>query len=126
MASTPGTPRELLTPAAANGLGWGGIGAGILASSCCILPLALVSFGIGGAWVGKLTALAPFQPYFLAAAALMIGSGLWRAYRKQEVCLPDSICANPSATRSTKTLLWIGAFVAASALGVDILAPYFI
>lgn len=40
----------------------------IAASSCCVLPLLFVSVGISGAWIGSLTALAPYQPIFLAVA----------------------------------------------------------
>lgn len=97
----------------------GGLATGLLAASCCILPLALVTAGIGGSWVARLTALAPYQPFFLGAAALMIGYGLWRAYRKPQVCVPGSLCVNPAAGRATKTILWIGAFIAASAFGVS-------
>ena len=34
-------------------------------SSCCILPLALFSLGVTGAWIGNLTALYPYKLYFL-------------------------------------------------------------
>jgi MerT mercuric transport protein len=43
----------------------GGILGAIAASSCCIAPLVLFSLGISGAWIGNLTALAPYQPYFI-------------------------------------------------------------
>ncbi len=36
----------------------------LLASSCCIVPLAFVTLGIGGAWMSNLTALEPYKPYF--------------------------------------------------------------
>ena len=45
----------------------GGILGAIAASACCIAPLALFSLGVSGAWIGNLTALAPYQPYFIAA-----------------------------------------------------------
>jgi mercuric ion transport protein len=115
-----------LKAGAIQALGWSGLVAGALASSCCILPLALVSLGIGGVWVGKLTALAPYQPAFLAAAALLIGMGLWRAYKKPVVCLPGSLCERPAATRTTKILLWIGALLGASAASFSLVVPYFL
>src|SRR6266481_210174 len=43
----------------------GGVIGAIAASSCCILPLVLFTLGISGAWIGNLTALAPYQPIFL-------------------------------------------------------------
>ena len=44
----------------------GGILGALAASSCCIVPLILFSLGIGGAWIGNLTALAPYKPIFVA------------------------------------------------------------
>ena len=40
-----------------------GMLAALAASSCCILPLALFSIGVSGAWIGNFTRLAPYQPY---------------------------------------------------------------
>ena len=47
----------------------GGILGALAASSCCIVPLILFSLGIGGAWIGNLTALAPYKPLFVAGTA---------------------------------------------------------
>ena len=38
----------------------GGMLGALAASSCCILPLALFTLGISGAWIANLTALAPY------------------------------------------------------------------
>lgn len=59
--------------------GWfatGGLIGAILASSCCIVPLVLVTIGVSGAWIGTLTALEPYKPLF--AGATLIFSG-WRS-----------------------------------------------
>jgi mercuric ion transport protein len=42
----------------------GGLLGALAASSCCIVPLALFTLGVGGAWIGNLAALEPYQPYF--------------------------------------------------------------
>jgi mercuric ion transport protein len=49
-----------------------GIGS-VLASSCCLLPLVLVSIGLTGAWMGRLRALQPFSPILvgISLAALL-------------------------------------------------------
>src|SRR6185312_8587999 len=47
----------------------GGIVGALAASSCCIVPLILFSLGISGAWIGNLTALAPWKPLFVVATA---------------------------------------------------------
>src|SRR5258706_274584 len=53
---------------------WGGMAGAIAASACCILPLALFGAGVSGAWIGNFTQLSPWQPYFIAATLLCLGS----------------------------------------------------
>ncbi len=43
----------------------GGVAA-ILASTCCLGPLVLVALGLSGAWIGNLTLLEPYRPFFIA------------------------------------------------------------
>jgi mercuric ion transport protein len=50
-----------------------GVLGAIAASSCCVLPLLFVSLGVSGAWIGNLTALAPYQPYILALTVAVLG-----------------------------------------------------
>jgi len=38
----------------------------LLASTCCLGPLVLVALGFSGAWIGNLTVLEPYRPYFMA------------------------------------------------------------
>jgi mercuric ion transport protein len=104
----------------------GGLAAGLLASACCILPLALALAGVSGAWIGNLTALSPYQPYFIGFAAASIGLGFWRLRRSQAACLPGSLCASPAYRRSIQLILWSAGLLVASAAAVDVLAPLFI
>lgn len=39
----------------------GSVLAALAASSCCLLPVILFTLGAGGAWIGTLVRLAPFQ-----------------------------------------------------------------
>ena len=71
----------------------GGLVAAIGASSCCVLPLVLFALGISGAWIGNLTALAPYQPIFIGAAAGLLALGYRQAYRRQRTCASDASCA---------------------------------
>jgi mercuric ion transport protein len=59
----------------------GGLVAALAASSCCILPLVLFGLGVSGAWIGNLTRLAPYQPYFVVATIACLGYGYWLVYR---------------------------------------------
>ena len=112
--SNPTTSRGALS------LALGGLSAGLLASACCILPLAFAVAGISGAWIARLTALAPYQPYFLVLAAVSIGLGFWRQRRSEAACLPGSLCASPVYRLSTRWILLAASLIAASAAAVDV------
>jgi hypothetical protein len=62
-------------PRAQTVMAMGGILGALAASSCCILPLTLFSLGISGAWMANFTRLAPYQPYFIAATLVVLGTG---------------------------------------------------
>lgn len=109
--------------------GWlatGGVLGAILASSCCIVPLALISLGVSGAWIGSLTALEPYKPIFIGVSAIFIAVGFWHVYfKKPEPCEDGSICTRPETSRMTKAALWIAAFLVLLALTIDYWAPLF-
>ena len=52
-------------------LALGGLAA-ILASTCCLGPLVLVLLGVSGAWIGNLTRLELYRPFFLGAALIAL------------------------------------------------------
>lgn len=101
----------------------GGLVGALAASSCCILPLVLFSLGIGGAWIGRLTALAPFQPIFVAVTLACLGYGFWLVYRKRAPCTRSDACARPLPNRIVKLGLWITSVIVAAALAFPLVAP---
>jgi mercuric ion transport protein len=104
----------------------GGILAALVASSCCVAPLALVTLGVSGAWIGNLTALEPYKPYFLGVTALLLAAGFWHVYiRPKKACEEGSYCARPSSSRITKSVLWIATFLALLSATVNFWAPLF-
>lgn len=104
----------------------GGIFGAALASSCCVLPLVLVSFGLSGAWIGRLTAFEPYKPIFIAVTALFLAAGFRHVYfRKPAPCAEGSYCARPSSGVITKAALWIATIVVALSFTVDYWAPLF-
>ena len=104
----------------------GGVLGAILASSCCIVPLLFVGLGIGGAWLGNLTALEPYKPYFVAGTLVFLGLGYWRVYGKPaSVCKPDAYCANPVSSRVTRIALWFASALVLLAMTVSYWAPLF-
>src|ERR1700730_5253227 len=79
----------------------GGVLGALAASACCIVPLALFGLGVSGAWIGNLTQLAPYQPYFIAATAACLGAGYWLRYRaRKAVCATGESCARPLPNRA--------------------------
>jgi mercuric ion transport protein len=102
----------------------GGLLGALAASSCCILPVVLFSLGIGGAWIGNFTQLAPYQPYFLAATALFLGTGYWLVHRaSKRACIDGEACARPVPSRLVKIVLVAATVLVVAALGFDVLAP---
>lgn len=102
----------------------GGLIGALAASSCCILPLALFSAGIGGAWIGNLTALAPYQPYFIAATLGFLGAGFYLVYvRPRRACAVGTACARPLPRRIVKISLWTATALAAAAVAFPYVAP---
>ena len=102
----------------------GGVLGAIAASSCCILPLALFSLGVGGAWIGNLTALAPYQPIFVAITFGFLGYGYWLVYRKPKTaCVDGSACARPLRGRIVKLALWLATALVAAAIAFPYVAP---
>ncbi len=104
----------------------GSVIAAVLASSCCIVPLVLVTLGASGAWIGNLSALEPFKPIFATATFGFLGIGYWQVYRKPKVeCEEGSYCATPASSRVTKSALWIANLLVLLALSIDFWAPLF-
>lgn len=91
---------------AARLLSVGGIAAALGAASCCVIPFALFTLGVSGAWIANLTALEPYQPLFAAVALGFIGLGAWRLRRKAQVACADGYCGTPRADRIARIGLW--------------------
>lgn len=121
-------PKGEAAPRASQGLlAAGGIVAALGASSCCILPLVLFGVGASGAWIGNLTALAPYQPLFVAIAVAFLTFGFWRVYRQPKAaCTDGSSCASPGSSRVAKIGLWTAAVLVLAAVTFPYTAPLLI
>lgn len=97
--------------------------AALAASSCCLLPVILFTLGAGGAWIGTLVRLAPFQPYFIAAAVVCLGAGYWMVYRSHVGCAVRGSCGAPVGDRVIKSVLGLVTGLVALAIGFDLIAP---
>ena len=94
------------------------------ASSCCILPLALFSLGIGGAWIGQLAALSPYQPYFILITLGFLGYGYWLVYWKPvPACSSGQVCARPLSKTVVRYCLWLATALVLLAFAWPVLVP---
>jgi mercuric ion transport protein len=101
----------------------GGVLGSLAAMSCCIMPLVLFTLGIGGAWIGNLTALAPYQPIFVGITLAFLATGYYLVYRKPRVaCAEGEACARPLPRRGVKLALWAATALVASALAFPYVA----
>ena len=103
----------------------GGLLGALAASSCCILPVALFSLGISGAWIGNFTQLAPYKPIFVVATLVFLGAGYWLVHRSSELaCADGEACARPLPNRLVKIVLATATVLVIAAFAFDYVAPY--
>lgn len=102
----------------------GGLAA-LLASTCCLGPLVLVTLGFSGAWIGNLTALEPYRPLFIGAALVALFFAWRRIFRPLPACEPGEVCAMPQVRTTYKFIFWIVAALVLVALGFPYIMPWF-
>lgn len=111
-------------PAVKRALAAGGVAA-ILASTCCLGPLVLLTLGFSGAWIGNLTKLEPYRPVFIGAALVALYFAYRRIYRPAAECEPGEVCALPQVNIAYKVIFWSVAVLALIALAFPYIAPLF-
>lgn len=102
----------------------GGLAA-VLASTCCLGPLVLITLGFSGAWIGNLSALEPWRPLFIGAALAALALAYRRLWRPAAACAPGETCAIPRVRRLYKLLFGVVVLLAGIALGFPYIAPRF-
>lgn len=107
----------------------GSLIAGVLtaigASVCCVGPLVLLALGIGGSWVGSLTVMEPYRPFFIGLTLLFLGLAFRKLYRVPQVCMPGTPCADLRMLQRQRLTFWIVAVLLLGLLAVPWLAPLF-
>lgn len=119
-----GKPPAQGVPNSASPVLGAAIFAALVASLCCVAPLALVLIGVSGVWIGQLAAFEQYQPIFLAAAALALFMA-WRKLWRAPVCEDGRACAAPEGKRTQKFVFVLGVFLLALVLGFPLVAPLF-
>ena len=82
---------------------------------CCIGPWAVVLFGVSGAVT--MARWAPFRPYIIGVAAVMLAWAFWRVYKPQAVCEDGTCPATPSPW--LKLMVWVAALMIVLAFFAD-------
>ena len=111
----------MLKPAPENAAVAAGAVSALGASTCCVLPFALVSMGFGGTWVARLRALEQFQWIFIGLAAAAFGYAFYRLYLRPAPCGPELACT-PAMRRHQRVAFWV-TLVSAKAV---LLAPFYV
>ena len=99
--------------------------AGVLASTCCLGPLVLVALGLSGAWIGNLTLLEPYRPFFIAGAFVALFLAGRRIFWPAQTCQPGELCAVPRTRRLYKTVFGIVSVLVLLALVFPYVAKFF-
>lgn len=85
----------------------GAIGAGIVASACCTVPVALVSAGIGGSFIASFRAMEPYRPFFVVVAVTALALVAVKEYRRSKEV--DCDCEEEDAMSETRRRTILGA-----------------
>lgn len=107
-------------PAAENASIAAGMLAALGASTCCVLPLVLVSVGLGGAWIAQLRDMERYFPVFVGIAIAAFAYAFYRLYLRPVACAPGDACAVPITRRRQRVAFWV-TLIGAKAL---IASPY--
>jgi mercuric ion transport protein len=99
-------PKQIAGTTGLRALAAAGLAA-LLASTCCLGPLVLITLGFSGAWISKLTVLEPYQPIFIGAALAALFYAGKRIWRPAAQCAPGEVCALPQVKRAYQ-LLFVG------------------
>lgn len=112
-------------PAAGRGALYAGAVAAILASTCCLGPLVLLMLGVSGAWIGNLTALEPYRPFFIVAAVVALFFAYRQIFRLAAACKPGEVCAVPQVRTTYKAFFGLVAALILIAVSFPFVAPLF-
>jgi mercuric ion transport protein len=99
--------------------------AAIIASTCCLGPLILLSLGFSGAWIGNLTVLEPYRPLFIVAALAALFFAWRRIFRPSSACKPGEVCAIPQVQTTYKLIFWLVVVLVVVALAFPYVVPFF-
>ena len=107
---------------------WAAAG-GVLAAlgvcaACCLLPFALLSVGIAGAWVSGLNAFAAYKWPLIGLAVLLLAYGYYAAYIKpRRICASGVACEVCGSSRAVRVGLWIAMILTIGGIVFEYIEP---
>ena len=124
-AQVSGFEDEKSTDRKAWATTWAALLGALAMTSCCILPLVLVSLGVTGVFIAQLGALYEYKWITFTLSAGFLAYGFWKAYRPipAEACA-DGTCARPMNRTLMRSILWLAAVIVAIAMIFPYLTPY--
>lgn len=129
MSQTTTNPQADTDPGSRDRTAWAMTWAALLGAlamtSCCILPLALVSVGVTGVFIAQLGVLYQYKWITFALSAAFLAYGFYKAYKPvpAENCA-DGTCTRPINRTLMRTILWVATFIVAVAMLFPYLTPY--
>jgi mercuric ion transport protein len=92
----------------------GAVVSAIVASLCCIGPVAVALIGAGS--IGAFAVFVSYRPYLIGLTAILLGLAFYLTYRRREVLCEDGTCKLESAGKWNKLTVWFAAVLAAGAI----------
>ena len=105
---------------------WASALAAIIGSLCCVAPLVLITLGISGAWISRLTALEPYRPIFIGVMGVFLILAFRQLYIVPARCAPGEACENPRLQQRQRQIFWIVVIALAALIAFPWYAPLFI
>ena len=84
----------------------GGLLAGIGASACCVGPFLLLSLGIGGSWIGNLTAMTAYRPYLAVLTLVFLALAFRKLYLVPQSCAVGTTRKLPYPLKKQRIIFW--------------------
>ena len=85
----------------------------------------LVALGFSGAWIGNLTILEPYRPFFIGTALVAMVFAYRSIYRPAQTCEPGEVCAIPQVRSTYNLIFWVVILLILVALGFPYILPLF-
>lgn len=97
--------------------------AAIGASVCCVVPFALLSLGISGAWISDLTSLKYYRPIFVGLTLVFLWMAFHELYLGPQAGISRTSCADPRTVKRLRIAFWIVSILLLGLLAVPSVTP---